>query len=275
IAVLEEWVRRGAPFPATSVTKKVGIDLQEGRTFWSFQPLRQCAPPAVKDTSWPIKPIDSFILAELEKHDLAPSAAASRRTLIRRAYFDLVGLPPPPAEVERFVNDKAPDAYAKLVESLLQSPHYGERWARYWLDLARYCDIGEPWSEMKGSPFLYRDWVVKALNDDLPYDQFVIKQLAADLAPNASPQDLPALGFIGLSPQYWKELKLDKDVIKGVVGEEWEERIHTLTSTFLGLTVACARCHDHKFDPITQANYYALAGVFASTRQADRPMLPD
>ncbi|HKB42155.1 MAG TPA: DUF1553 domain-containing protein, partial [Gemmataceae bacterium] len=143
------------------------------------------------------------------------------------------------------------------------------------LDLARYCDVAEPWATTRGKPHLYRDWVARALNDDLPYDRFVVLQLAADQVPDARLEDRSALGFLGLSPTYWKELKLDKDVIKTVVAEEWEERIHTAGSTFLGLTVACARCHDHKFDPITQQDYYALAGVFASTREADRPIIPD
>ena len=206
---------------------------------------------------------------------MTPAPTADRRVLIRRATFDLIGLPPTPEEVEAFVNDPAPDAYERLIERLLASPQYGERWGRFWLDLARYADVTEPWADVKAPAYIYRDWVVRAFNDDLPYDRFVRLQLAADLMPDAAPADRAALGFIGLSPTYWKELKLDKDVIRTVVAEEWEERIHTLGSTFLGLTVACARCHDHKFDPITQADYYALAGVFASTRLVDRPMLPE
>jgi hypothetical protein len=271
IAVLEEWVRRGAPFPdGAAAAPKHTIDLAEGRKFWSFQPPRPVPPPEVRDRAWPRRRLDAFVLAELEKHGLTPSPAASRRVLVRRAYFDLVGLPPTPEEVEAFVGDPAPDAYARLVDRLLASPLYGERWGRFWLDLTRYCDVAEPWVESKGQPYLYRDWVVQALNDDLPYDQFAQRQLAADLMPEARPADVAALGFLGLSPQYWKELKLDKDVIKTVVAEEWEERIGAISSTFLGLTVACARCHDHKFDPISQEDYYALAGVMASTRQTDR-----
>src|SRR5262249_45206400 len=158
---------------------------------------------------------------------------------------DLIGLPPTSEQVEAFVNDPAPDAYERLIDRLLASPLYGERWARFWLDLARYCDIAEPWAESKGQPFLYRDWVVQAFNDDLPYDRFIQLQLAADLPPDARPEDVAALGFVGLSPVYWKELKLDKDVIKTVVAEEWEERIQAVTGTFLGLTVAWAPCHRH------------------------------
>src|SRR5205814_1968310 len=152
----------------------------------------------------------------------------SRRVLIRRISFDLVGLPPSPEEVEAFVQDSDPAAYEKLVERLLASPQYGERWGRFWLDLARYCDVGEPWSESKAQPWLYRDWVVRALNEDLPYDQFVQRQLAADLLPGTTPADTAALGFLGLSPAYWKELKLAPDVIKTVVAEEWEERVAAL-----------------------------------------------
>src|SRR5262249_10865344 len=249
--------------------------LAEGRKFWSFQPLRTLPAPAVRNATWARRGIDPFVLAELEKRGLSPSAPASRRTLIRRATFDLTGLPPTRGKVEASVTARRPDACERLIARLLASPHYGERWARFWLDLARYCDIAEPWSESKGAPYLYRDWVIRALNEDMPYDQFVQKQLAADLLPGARPADRAALGFLGLSPVYWKELKLDPGVIRTVVAEEWEERIGAVASTFLGLTVACARCHDHKFDPISQADYYALAGVLASTRLADRSVLPD
>ena len=277
IAVLEDWVRRGAvyPGPAGAIAKDAGIDWVKGRQFWSFQPVREIAPPVVREKNWPRQRIDAFVLAEQEKRGLKPSQTADRRVLIRRATFDLIGLPPTPEEVDAFLADTRLDAYERLIDRLLASPQYGERWARFWLDLARYCDIAEPWAENKGQPWLYRDWVVRAFNDDMPFDQFVHKQLAADLLPGAEPQDRAALGFLGLSPSYWKELQLDKDVIKGVVAEEWEERIHTLGTTFLGLTLACARCHDHKFDPISTQDYYALAGVFASIRHTDVSILPD
>ncbi len=276
IAALEDWVRRGAAFPgpATAVTAKAPPSLVEGRNFWSFRPLNRATPSVPRDAGWPRGRLDAFVLAELEKRGLVPSPPADRRTLIRRATFDLTGLPPTPEEIEAFVADAAPDAYERLVERLLASPAYGERWARFWLDLARYADVTEEWADAKAPSSIYRDWVVKTLNADLPYDDFATKQLAADLLPGADPEDLAALGFLGLSPTYWKELKLDKDVIRTVVAEEWEERVAAVTGTFLGLTAACARCHDHKFDPITTHDYYALAGVFASTRQADRPLLP-
>jgi hypothetical protein len=277
VAALTEWVKRGAPVPdvGPAAAAKQGIKLAEGRKFWSFRPPRAAAPPAVHNPAWVQRPIDGFLLAELERHGLGPSPPASRRTLIRRVTFDLTGLPPTPEQVEAFVHDPAPDAYEELVERLLASPDYGERWGRFWLDLTRYCDVPEPWVSKDARAYLYRDWVVRAFNDDLCYDRFVLRQLAADLLADAAPADRAALGFLGLSPSYWKELKLDKEVIKTVVAEEWEERINTLGSCFLGLTVACARCHDHKFDPISQQDYYALAGVLASTKQADRPLLPD
>ncbi|MFO0796153.1 MAG: PSD1 and planctomycete cytochrome C domain-containing protein [Gemmataceae bacterium] len=275
VAVFEKWVKDGAVYPGGIVAAAPpSATSAEARQFWSFQPLRRHPAPAVKDAAWPKKPIDSFLLAALEARGLAPSPAADRRTLIRRAAFDLTGLPPTPEEVAAFETDAAPDAYDRLIERLLASPHYGERWARYWLDLARYADVPESWVTGRGQAWPYRDWVVRALNADLPYDRFVQLQLAADLTPGVAPADLAALGFLGMSPDYWKELQLDVEVIKSIVADEWEERIDAVSSTFLGLTVACARCHDHKFDPISTRDYYALAGVIAGTRQVTLPLLP-
>jgi hypothetical protein len=276
IETLEKWIRDGAVFPEGPKSSG-GIDptSAEARQFWSFQPLKPHAPPAVQNPKWPQRAIDNFILAALEQRKLTPSAPADRRTLIRRASFDLTGLPPTPEEVDAFVRDPRPDAYVRLVDRLLASPHYGERWARYWLDLARYCDVAETWLTPRGQGWPYRDWVVSALNRDLPYDQFLQRQLAADLMPGVDPKERAALGFLGISPDYWKELQLDVEVIKSIVADEWEERIDTICSSFLGLTVACARCHDHKFDPITTRDYYALAGVIAGVKQIDLPLLPD
>jgi hypothetical protein len=280
IADLVAWVARGASYPAAAEEQDGDapaartIDIEAGRRHWAFQPLRLVAVPPVSRPGWARRRIDAFLLARLESQGLSPSPEADRRTLIRRLYFDLIGLPPTPEEVETFVADTSPEARERLVERLLASPHYGERWGRYWLDLVRYCDVPESWAVSDAQAWLYRDWVVQALNDDLPYDQFVLRQLAADQLEDFRPQDVAALGLLGLSPSYWKELKLAPDVIKTVVAEEWEERINTLGSTLLGLTVACARCHDHKFDPITTADYYGLAGVLASVRQTPLPMLP-
>ncbi len=271
VAVLEEWVRRGAiyPGPTAAPSTKGVIDLVAGRKFWSFQRLKTQPPPVVRDKAWAKKRIDSFLLARMEHHGLVPAKEADRRTLIRRVTFDLIGLPPSPEEVSAFVADNRPDAYPRLVERLLASPRHGERWGRFWLDLVRYCDVAEPWSESKGSPWLYRDWVVRALDADMPYDQFVQKQLAADLMSGAQPADRAALGLLGLSPTYWKELKLDHNVIKGVVAEEWEERIHTLGSTFLGLTVACAVV---TITSSTRSVHRIITLLRASSPASGRPM---
>jgi hypothetical protein len=272
VRILEEWVRRGVPYPGPSYL--AGIDIAAGKKFWSFQPVKLHPPPKVRDSGWARTRIDRFLLAGMVARGMKPSPEADRRTLIRRLTFDLIGLPPTTEQVEAFITDTSPDAYARLVERLLASPRHGERWGRFWLDLARYCDIAEDWADAKGARWLYRDWVVRACNADMPYDVFLRMQLAADLM-GVPPSERAALGFLGISPNYWKELKLDHTQIKGVVAEEWEERIHTIGSTFLGLTVACARCHDHKFDPITAQDYYALAGVLASSRQADVSVLPE
>lgn len=285
IAVLTEWGRRGFPFPAANAAKvsRRAIDIAEGKKHWAFQPLSvarfselglgKLRPDSESRATERRTRIDDFIHVAQRKQGLSPSPKASKGTLIRRLTFDLLGLPPSPADVQEFLANESPDAYEHLVERLLGDPRFGERWARTWLDLARYCDIGESWRTGEGQPWLYRDWVARAMNEDVPYDEFVRKQLAADLLPDFQPTDAAALGFLGLSPSYWKELKLDHNVIKQVVSEEWEERIEAIGGTFLGLTLACARCHDHKFDPITQQDYYGLAGVLASIKIDDRPII--
>ncbi|MFO0806832.1 MAG: PSD1 and planctomycete cytochrome C domain-containing protein [Gemmataceae bacterium] len=277
IAVLEKWIRDGAAFPqgakaaAATATDPTSA---EARGFWSFQPLKTHAAPAVRNANWPKKPIDAFILAAMEQRKLSPSAHADRRTLIRRAHFDLTGLPPTPEEVEAFVKDDRPDAYANLVERLLASPHYGERWARYWLDLARYCDVPESWMTPRGQGWPYRDWVVNALNGDLPYDQFVLRQLAADQLP-IDPKERAALGFLGISPDYWKELQLDVDVIKSIVADEWEEKIDALCSTFLGLTVAMRPLPRPQVRSDHDARLLRAGGRGRAPRMIDLPLLPD
>lgn len=278
IAELTRWIEGGAPMPPTSeVPPRVGgqIDFAKGRTFWSFLPALQQPDPHVEKKEWLKTRLDLFVLAAMEHQQLSPAPQADRATLIRRLYFDLLGIPPTPEEVDEFVNNQSPQAYETLVEDLLQSPQYGEKWGRLWLDLARYTDKTESWLTATDQAHLYRDWVIKAFNDDMPYDDFIHRQLATDLMPESRPEDMPALGFIGLSPTYWKELQLPCEVINTIVADEWEERVDATSRTFLGLTVACARCHDHKFDPISAEDYYALAGVFASCRQSERPMLPE
>ncbi|MFP6691768.1 MAG: DUF1553 domain-containing protein [Pirellulales bacterium] len=278
IALLVKWIEIGAPMPAAANPRAVAdkaINFKEGRKFWSFQPVTTKDLPAGDETVWLKNKIDAFVLANLERNRLHPSPPADRRTLIRRVTFDLVGLPPTPDEVEAFLADESSNAYDRLVDRLLASPQYGERWGRVWLDLARYTDTTATWLKSTARAHLYRDWIVRSLNEDLPYDQFAKRQLATDLMPETGPDDIPALGLLGLSPTYWKELKLDQNVIKAIVAEEWEERIDMVGRTFLGLTVACARCHDHKFDPVSTSDYYALAGVFASTRLADRKIISE
>ncbi|MCA9136434.1 MAG: DUF1549 domain-containing protein [Planctomycetales bacterium] len=278
IGHLIQWVRRGAVIPSSTVSTDlpVGrIDIDEGRKFWSFQQVHRQPLPTVTKSDWPQTRTDTFILAAMERNGLTPSPPTDRSTLIRRLSFDLTGLPPSPEQVRRFVADDSPDAVGRLVDQLLDSPQYGEKWGRWWLDMARYTDRTASWLYQSSNAHLYRDWVVDAFNRDMPYDDFVRRQLATDLMAETGPEDLPALGFLSLSPTYWKELKLPCEIIKVIVADEWEERVDAVSRTFMGLTVACARCHDHKFDPISSEDYYALAGIFASCRQVERPTISD
>ncbi|MBI3424135.1 MAG: PSD1 domain-containing protein [Acidobacteria bacterium] len=280
IADFEQWIAAGAPDPrtdavaATAPAKLRGIDFDKGRQWWAFQPVREMAAPPVKQAAWARTKIDRFILAKLEQNKLTPSAEADARTLILRAYLDLSGLKPIYEEVESYVKDKDQQRYDKLLDRLLASPHYGERWGRYWLDVARYAENGDTGGNRQAYPYAwrYRDWVIEAMNNDLPYDRFIKQQLAADLMPGTSRNDLRALGYLGMAPSEWKEKKLSKELIDNLLLEEWDERVDAVGRGMLGLSVACARCHDHKFDPISQKDYYALAGVFASTSPAVRPL---
>ena len=276
LAVLLKWILDGAAIPEYKAAPRPTthqIDFAAGRQFWSFQPLAHVDPPN-RDDPWVRSPIDAFIISELAAHGLAPNAEADRSTWLRRVTFDVIGLPPTPDELDTFDKDESPDAYEHVVDRLLASPHYGERWARVWLDMARYTDFTPDWQSPTDRGWIYRDWVVRVMNENLPYDQFVRLQLAADVIPNTSPEDFAALGFLGLSPTYWKELKLAPAVIEQIVADEWDERLDAVSRTFLGLTVSCARCHDHKFDPISTEDYYALAGVFASSQMDERPLRP-
>jgi hypothetical protein len=274
----EEWVKMGAPDPRTGPTKGAApaktIDLTVGRKWWAFQPVAEVPAPNVRDQSWPKKWIDTFVLQQLESKQLAPSPPADPRTLIHRAFLDLTGLRPTYEQVEAFAKDPSYEAYAKIIEQLLASPQYGQRWGRFWLDVARYGD-DNPTGEATNPPYpyawRYRDWVIQAMNRDLPYDRFVKLQLAGDLMPGVPRSDLVATGFLGAGPVYHKDGRLSKDVIENLYMDDWDERVDVVTRGLLGLTVACARCHDHKFDPIPTRDYYSLAGVFASTVAAPRP----
>ena len=276
IARIEEWVRMGAPMPKSvaDVTMNKSIDIEAGRLHWSFLstkllPTDRVGSQADRLYLWQANRIDSGIARGLEEQGLEPSSAADRRTLLRRLNSDLLGLLPDADEVASFEQDNSLDAYERRVDEYLSSPHYGERWGRYWLDLVRYCDVLEEWVETLGPSYPYRDWVIGAFNKDLPFDEFVRLQLAADQIPSTPSSDLAALGFLGLSPSYWKELQLPVEIIKVIVSDEVEERVHTVSSTLLGLNLACARCHDHKYDPLTNTDYYALAGVLSNAKPSD------
>ena len=275
IATLTAWVERGMPWPSAKAeavpvaAKSAWRITDEQRRHWSYQPLRDPAPPKVSDASWPRSDLDRFVLAGLERKGLRPAPPADRRTLIRRATFDLIGLPPSPEQVEAFVNDRSPDAFAKVVDRLIASPRYGERWGRHWLDLVRYADSrdarGVGGADDIGEAWRYRDWVVAAFNRDEPYDRFVIDQVAGDLSPGPGPEGFNADGMVAtglLTIGEWGTGDADKEkMMTDIVADQ----VDVVGRAFLGLTIACARCHDHKFDPIPTADYYGLAGFFFST----------
>ena len=263
IAAIAEWIKAGAAWPAGAMTASKPpapeyVITPQQRAFWAFQPVRKPAIPPVKDAASRTA-IDHFVEAKLESQGLKPARPADKRVLIRRATIDLTGLPASPEEVDAFLADPSANAFAKVVDRLLASPRYGERWGRYWLDVARYSDdkLNSTEDEPYPNAFRYRDWVIQAFNQDMPYNLFVKAQIAGDLLPSADPLQLrPGLGFYALSP------------------EMQDERVDATTRGFLGLTVACAQCHDHKFDPIPQKDFYALQGVFSSTEMHRVPLAP-
>ena len=268
-AVLGEWIRRGAPDPRLEAppAKLQPVDWDAARKHWAFQPIPDAEPPAESDPLWSKNPIDRFVRARLRQAGMEPAVAADRRTLIRRATFDLTGLPPTPEETAAFVADPAEDAFDRVVDRLLSSPAYGERWGRHWLDLVRYATTNGA-DENHGLPeaWRYRDWVIRSLNVDLPMDQFIVQQLAGDLLPvpedeQAAGDLLTATGLLVLGPKMLAEQDKEKMLI-----DIADEQVDTISRTMLGLTLSCARCHDHKFDPLSARDYYALAGIFYSTR---------
>ena len=275
----EAWINAGAndprPETATQATTPLrGMSVEAGRMWWAFQPVHELPAPAVKNGQWLNRKIDAFLLARLEEKSLEPSQKADKRTLAQRLYLDLTGLRPTYDEIESFATDANPNAYQNLVDKLLASPHYGEKWGRHWLDVARFAE-DNPTSEATNPPYpyawRYRDWVIEAINNDLPYNEFLKFQLAADKLPNAKRADLRALGYLGAAPVYHKDQRLSLDVISTFLSDDWDERVDAVSRGLLGLTVACARCHDHKFDPIPTKDYYSLASVFASTMRSERP----
>jgi hypothetical protein len=267
ITDLTAWVRMGVPWPENPRTSSKASATEAAITakqHWAFQPVKNPAPPAVKDTAWPQTSIDRFILARLEHKGLSPSPPADKRTLIRRAKFDLLGLPPTHEEVVAFEADCTASAFARVIDRLLASPRYGERWGRYWLDVARYADtkgyvlfqdVNFHWA------YTYRDYVISAFNRDLPYDQFLVQQIAADRLPaDRGKRPLAALGFLTLGGRFM-----------GNVHDVIDDRLDVICRGLMSLTVTCARCHDHKFDPIPTEDYYSLYGVLASARE---PAIP-
>jgi hypothetical protein len=272
VRALETWIRDGAVWPETKSSRPAlgdtGAIDAAAKKHWAFQSIRNSSPPPTKRRDWSATSIDQFLLAKMESEGLEPSADADRTTLLRRTSFDLLGLPPTPEEVDSFVSDPDPTplAFAKVVDRMLASPHYGERWGRHWLDVARYADTkGYVFQEERRYPFsyTYRDWVIDAFNDDLPYDQFVRYQIAADKMAGADDRHLAAMGFLTVGRRFLQDIH-----------EITDDRIDVVTRGVLGLTVSCARCHDHKYDPVSMADYYGLYGVFASSEEPkDLPIL--
>jgi hypothetical protein len=279
IAALTRWVQMGLPWPDTKGTTPIAKGkfriTDEQRNFWAFRPVRPVQAPAVKDTAWPRSDLDRFLLAGLEAKGLRPAPQADRRTLLRRATFDLTGLPPTPTEIDAFLKDSSPDAFAKVIDRLLASPHYGERWGRHWLDVVRYADsfdarlLGGGDNDMDMvAAWRYRDWVVNAFNADLPYDRFVMEQVAGDLLPPRPPAAPGALNKEGivatgvLAIGNWGGGDADKEKMHTDI---IDDQLDVVSRAFMGLTVTCARCHDHKFDPISQEDYYGLAGILFSS----------
>ncbi|MCO8122096.1 PSD1 and planctomycete cytochrome C domain-containing protein [Stieleria sp. TO1_6] len=280
----ETWIRSGAAMPKSTGSPAMvqpaadnPIDWDRAREFWAFQkpalhePSEIDAANKMAADNWSERKLDRFVVARLAEQGIAPNEPAVKQVWLRRVSFDLIGLPPTFEQVEEFIADDSPLAKQRVVDRLLASPANAERWTRLWLDVARYAEdqahiVGNNSSLTYPNAYLYRDWVIAALAADMPYDEFVRLQLAADLIHPDDPSSHVALGFMGLGPKYYRRNDLE------VMADEWEDRIDTVTRGLLGLTVACARCHDHKFDPIPTTDYYALAGVFASTEMFNRPL---
>ncbi len=272
IADFKKWIEMGASDPreatgtvAANAPKKRQIDMDEGRKHWAFQPVKDIPAPAVKDTAWPRNDIDKHLLASMEAAGLKPMPDADRATLIRRIAFDLTGLPPTPDEVKAFLADTSPDAVKRIIDGYLDSPRFGERWGRHWLDVARYAEsAGKEVAVLYPHAWRYRDYVIAAFNKDMPYDQFIKEQLAGDLMRSENKRDqaekIVATGFLAIGAKNHAERdrrQFNMDIT--------DEQIDVMSQSMLGLTIACARCHDHKFDPIGQRDYYALAGIFLSS----------
>jgi mono/diheme cytochrome c family protein len=272
VAILKKWITEGANWPQDVTLPARG---EQGQKWWSLQPLSRPPVPVVKTSAWVRTPVDAFILHRLEREGMKPSPEADRRTLIRRLYFDLLGLPPTPAAIDAFVRDASPNAYENLVDRMLASPRYGERWARHWLDVVHYGDThGYDKDKVRPNAWPYRDYIIRAFNEDKPYSRFIKEQIAGDLFYPDSRDGIAGLGFLAAGP--WDfvgqvelhEGTLDKKITRNL---DRDDMVATVMNTFTSLTVQCARCHDHKFDPISQEDYYSLQAVFAAVDRADRP----
>jgi hypothetical protein len=266
IEILERWVKMGVPDSRNESQeggiRPTGMSIEDGHKFWSFKPVSDPSVPSVEDADWVQTPIDAFVLSKLEERKTQPAARADKRTLLRRVTFDLIGLPPTPEEVTAFLANESSDAFGKVVERLLESPQYGVRWGRHWLDVARYADSnGLDENLAFGNAWRYRDYVVDAFNNDKPYNQFLIEQLAGDLLPGATRETRIATGLLVLGAKVLAEPDKEKLFMDTI-----DEQLDTVGKAFLGMTIGCARCHDHKFDPFKQKDYYALAAIFKSTR---------
>lgn len=273
--LFKRWIQAGAPWgtdPIDAFSKTTSK--RGGYDWWSLQPFRQAAVPQVADQQGTQNPIDAFVRQRLQMHQLQPQSRADRRSLIRRLYYSVIGLPPEPEEVQAFVNDPAPDAYEKIVDRLLASPHYGEHWARHWLDVVRFGESnGFERDQPRTNAWHYRNWVIQAFNQDLPYDQFVRMQLAGDMLEPANPRAVIATGFL-VAGAHNTVVPVIKEMRETMRQDELEDMIGVVSQTFLGLTVNCARCHDHKFDPISQQEYYQIAAALAGVEHGERD-LPD
>jgi hypothetical protein len=279
IAVLAEWVKRGAPDPRSEAMTTVAprparvINFDQERTHWAYQPLAHAEPPRVRDEAWCRTDIDRFILARLEAVGLTPTGEPERHVLIRRAYFDLIGLPPTPKEVAAFENDDSDGAFERVIERLLESPHYGERWARHWLDLARFAEShGFEHDYDRPHAYTYRDFVIDAFNQDLPYDTFVKWQIAGDEYEPENHMAMKATGFLGAGTH---STQITKNQVEKERYDELDDMLSTTGTAFLGLTIGCARCHDHKFDPIPAEDYYRLLSTFTTTVRSDYDLVYD
>ncbi|MEC8302101.1 MAG: DUF1549 domain-containing protein, partial [Planctomycetota bacterium] len=269
IAVFEKWLELGLPYEGDYTSKDLATAVmapevnETNKQFWSFQPLSRPQVPALENTDWIRDDVDHFIYAKLAEAGLKPSNEASKTQWIRRVYYDLLGLPPSPSEVQAFVQDSSPAAYEKVVDRLLESPHYGEKWARHWLDLVRYAESNSYERDgTKPHVWRYRDYVIRSFNEDKPYDQFLTEQLAGDELDRVTPESIIATGYYRLGR--WDDEPADPKLAKY---DDLDDIVATTGQTFLGLTINCARCHDHKIDPIPQADYYSFLSFFENIRR--------